>query len=71
MRAPDVFDRDDETERGEEDDIRCRRCGADGLYWMKVTTFDGRADKPMLFDATTKRRHVCTPSDDAFEVVPE
>lgn len=62
---------DKDTEHDNEDGIRCRRCGTDGLYWVKVTLFDGRADKPMLFDSRNKRRHTCGPCDDAFEKVPE
>ncbi len=78
MRPPDHFDRIDaeETERDDEDGIRCRRCGTTGLYWQKVVTSTGREDKAALFDGTTKRRHACLgPSIvnavDAFEAVPE
>jgi hypothetical protein len=72
MRVPDAFDYDDAEERPEDDHLVCRRCGKDGLYWMTVTTFDGKSDKPMLFDSANKRRHVCAPLDDgAFEVVSE
>jgi len=60
-----------ESELGDADDIRCRRCGTEGLYWQRVTQADGRGEKSVLFDSSTKRRHVCddTPSTDAFGAV--
>lgn len=64
--TPDPF-----LEEDGDDTLKCRRCGKDGLYWMRVTQADGRTEKSLLFDMHTKRRHLCEPNDDAFEVVPE
>ena len=50
---------DDEGVPGEDDDIVCRRCGEDSLYWQMVTTVDGLHDRSILFDSRTHRRHAC------------
>jgi hypothetical protein len=59
--APDFAEDDDDDEQG----VTCNRCGAEGLYWQRVTQPDGRSEKPVLFE--DGRRHVCKPSADDFE----
>ena len=73
MREPDTFDRYDAEDSPDEDGITCRRCGATGLYWQRVTQADGRGEKSVLFSETTHRRHVCNAANgaDAFDTVPE
>lgn len=71
MQPSTHFDNHDDTDQDDSDTLACRRCGAVGLYWMRVTQADGRSDKHLLFEERTKRRHVCEPNDDAFEVVPD
>jgi hypothetical protein len=59
----------DYAELGEEDDIVCKRCGAAGLYWQRVTQADGRGERSVLFDARSKRQHKCEIGADAFSEV--
>ena len=62
--AKQIFERDDE----EQDFITCRDCKA-AVYWGDHYSQDGSRTSA-LFNATTKRRHVCLVQDD-FDVVPE
>jgi len=55
---------EDEDDQG----VTCRHCQQDGLYWQKVWDAGGK-EKPVLFDSTNDRRHVCKPSADDFEVL--
>lgn len=56
------FDQDDDP------GVTCLRCGEEELHWERVTSPDGRSEKPVLFDADM-RRHVCKPSANDFEVL--
>lgn len=64
------YDRDADrfAEDGEPAEVKCNRCGAEGLFWEMVTAPDGCSEKPVLFEQGM-RRHVCKPSADDFEVV--
>lgn len=69
-RIPDAFDYDDAMEQGADPQpVTCRRCGAGGLHWQRVTRADGRSEVSRLFD-DRMRPHVCKPSVDDFDVIP-
>jgi len=62
--AKQMFDEDDEGQ----DLFPCRDCKA-AVYWGDHYSQDG-SKTSALFNASNKRRHVCTVQDD-FDVVPE
>lgn len=53
----------------EAEDEKCERCGT-AVYWADYYTADGSMDR-RLFNVGNKRKHVCEPSSDDFDVVPE
>lgn len=40
-------------------EITCKRCGEEELYWYQMPSADGKSEHPVLFDSATGRRHVC------------
>lgn len=56
----DSYDYDDE-DREPDDDVRCKFCGVDGLYWTHT------GERWRLMDGM--KFHVCKPSADDFDVL--
>jgi hypothetical protein len=56
-----VYGRRRYKNRGASDrnEIVCKRCGEEGLYWYQMPSADGMSEHPVLFDGETGRRHVC------------
>jgi len=50
--------------------LRCKRCGSTDVYWQSIVKVDGR-EGWRLHDEETRKPHICKPSLDAFDVVPE
>lgn len=53
----------DERPEGDEDGVKCRRCGATGLHWQKVVSRDGKSERSVLFDEHI-RQHQCNVADE-------
>lgn len=65
VRIPDYFDRRDADEDQEPRQPQCDRCGSTDVRWRQ------QGGKWVLFSLQPGKEHVCEPSADDFEVVPQ